>query len=310
MDRTQPDFQPSYAQLSLATPLNLSQTLEGHTLTLKRAYADGHGLVIVVAADAEYLGKPFMYESHLTDSEGNEYPDPGQSLDQPDTNLSFKLPSNVVLSSLLHLHLDLGVTGRRIPDHEGGPPIMPVFEAPTGPFKFDFSIPYFPARLVEINQTVMSEANSLTLERLSITPSGVQVYLCVPCPTDYTPYTVIKAWLRLQTPDAPSPFSYRGMAYALYGKEDATGTISDHNFDEAPLYRQSGEWTLRVESVQYRDITRPVPAQSVALPNPQNGAVGAWGQWVPNGAPMPTFPGHTAIPGEWVFNFTVPPPPE
>jgi hypothetical protein len=312
MDRPQRDFQPSYAQRSLATPLNLSQTVEGCTLTIKQGYADGHGIELVASFSADPDNEFTSYRTKLDDDVGNDYTSGGHSIGMGDAGLSFKLPEATPLPATLNLHLEVKVSpGHRFSHSDYLPPRS---EYPSSPFTFDFSIPYFPARNVEVNQTVLSEANSMTLERLSVTPSGVQAYLRLPRPADHTPYMIIQAWVMLQTPDEPSPFSYRSMAYALYGKEDATGTISDHYFDDVPLYRQSGEWTLRVESVQYRDISQPVilpgedskPIEAEGLPTKRN--VRAWGQWVPNGQPIPTFPGHTAIPGEWVFSFIVPPP--
>lgn len=243
----------------------------------------------------------------LADSEGNEYPSGRQGLGQPDTSLPFMLPPNTVLSSLLRLHLDVRVTGKRIPRYDGGSPIMPVFEAPAGPFKFDFSLPFFPARIIEVNQTIEAEGTAITLERISIAPSGVQAHLLVPRPAEDTPRTVVQVQARLDTPDCPYRFGHGSATYVLPGQISASCSFPDSHFDEAPLYKQGGEWSLTLNGMQYRDASQRMPPLPGVVSDPRNGMVGARGVWVPAGEPMPTLPGHTAIPGEWAFNFTVPP---
>lgn len=308
MDRPQRDFQPSYAQHSLATPLNFSQTIEGCTLTLKRAYADSHGIEIVASLSTDPDNEFTGYLPQLNDDAGTNFGVGGYSIGNGDVRLSFKVPETSFLPATLNLHLE--VSAFRGHDFSYSKNVSPPSQYPTTPFKFDFRIPFYPARIVEVNQIADTDGTTVTLERISLVPSGVRFYLRFPRPANDTPYVVMLAWLRLQTPDARSLFSYRGMAHSLHSKGEATGDFSDNNFDEVPLYKQSGEWALTVSSMQYRDASQRSPTMFGAAPEPRNGVVGAWGHWVTAGEQPPTFPGFTTVPGEWVFNFTVPPPEE
>lgn len=299
----------SYAGWSLATPLDLSQTIDGYTFDLKRAYADAGGILLTVSFSGHQDGTELFCETHLTTREGVQFESGGvQGMGNEEASLSFELPSDFTPSERLDLHLEVRVHIQDWQREVGEPMVKP------GPFNFDFSMPLQPTRTIEINQTLTDEGNTLSLVRLELVPSGALVYLTLPPAAD-TPYSLINGRLTLQTPKAQAPSGYHGSVFKL-NRDSATmpiqpsdrgNRLSDPYFDEAPLYKQDGEWVLKVEGLQYRDLRQRLAVPPEARTEPRNGMVGAGAYWVSHDQPMPLIPDHTAIPGTWVFKFTVPP---
>ena len=51
-------------------------------------------------------------------------------------------------------------------------------EKVIGPFTFDFTIPFYPAQVVEPQQTVSANGYTITLDRVAVAPSLLRSQIC------------------------------------------------------------------------------------------------------------------------------------
>jgi hypothetical protein len=147
-----------------STPLNMSQTVNGVTVTLIGAYADANQVFVSLAgpetpdlpmlqtADGELLFPTFMTASETTQAEGA-----------------------------------VAIGGYRTPAGAGeliGPLTLTVFELSRipgeeipGPWEFTFSVPNSGGLTLEPGVIATDEGVTVSLERVTITPTSVEVGL-------------------------------------------------------------------------------------------------------------------------------------
>jgi hypothetical protein len=278
-------------QHNLGVAIDLSQTIDGTTIGLQRAYADANRIILgytITQGDAT----PYQVAIRVSDDHGTVFPDLGAagsgSVDgQAGEVSSFDTAAVAGMPAELHLHVVMTLTplitgAARAADTP--PPQTPrtamasaALERagpPRGPFTFDVTVPFLAARVAEVHRTVLAAGIPLTLERLIVTPSETRAIVRFTPPTsagntDWTPIVALEAsdWASTAT----------GHPQGALGPE-----LVQRLADGSWIYRfldalddKSGPWTVSVTELAGTDITGLVPTS-------------------------------TRLPGPWVFHVTVP----
>lgn len=277
-------------QANLVQELNLSQTVDGVTVTLERAYADANRIVVGFTIKSPPGQRYHARHLTLTDAAGTVFPGTvGYGVTGQSDILGVSLPPGegaYVLAfdaaavegapAELDLRLVMEVEELVLPPDAPEPPPTPdsppaeppdsiVVEvlrplpvgAIVGPFTFDFSVPFIPGRVAEVNQTVEAARVAICLERVVVTPSETRAYLRFDSPAGaemrWTPIALLKA------PGDEESESY----FAYSGNDDPP--LYRYGF-LAPLYERRGEWTLTVTELVGSDLARPGEETRLAGP--------------------------------------------
>ena len=197
-------------QADLVQELNLSQTVDGVTVTLERAYADANRIVVGYTIKGPNGQRYDARRLTLTDAAGTVFSGtigygvtgqsdmlqvslpPGEGayvvafdaapVQGTPEELDLRLEMEVVKFALPPAALEPSPTPESPPAE---PPMVVVLEplptpeeeAIVGPFTFDFSVPFIPGRVAEVNQTVEVAGVPVRLERVVVTPSETRAYL-------------------------------------------------------------------------------------------------------------------------------------
>lgn len=280
-------------QADLVQELDLSQTVDGVTVTLERVYADANRIVVGFTIKGPTGQRYEARHLTLTDAAGTIFPDTvGYGVSGQSDILEASLPPGEVAYVLafdaaavkgapddLDLRLVMEVEELVLPPDAPGPPpastgspaeppepmvveLQPIpVGAIVGPFTFDFSVPLIPGRVIEVQHTVEAAGVAVRLERIVITPSETRAFLCFEPPDRYD-----KEWTPIVTLDTADE------SVPMVNETGEEGCYSCDFF--APIYDQRGEWTLTVTELVGFDLAQP------------------WGQ--------------TRLAGPWVFRFRVP----
>ena len=277
-------------QANLVQELNLSQTVGGVTVNLERAYADANRIVIGFTIKGPGDQRRYS-ERHLTLTDAADtifpgifyYGVGGQSdilrVSLPPGEgayvLAFDAAAVMGAPKELDLRLVMDVEELVLPPDAPSPspatagspaepPVVVVELQPlpegaiVGPFTFDFSVPFIPGRVAEVNQTVEATGVAVRLERVVVTPSETRAYLRFDSPggaeTRWTPIVMLRA-----------PGDKKSQSYFAYSVNDAP-PIHQCGF-LAPLYDRRGEWTLTVTELVGTDLTQQ-PSEQIRLAGP------------------------------------------
>jgi hypothetical protein len=174
----------------LGTAFNLTQTANGYTMTLQRAYADRQVIIIGYTitgedgrpangvqpvADARVLDDPAVSAFPvLTDDQGQEIPVLGGSgYSAPQANAMVNTYSGASIppnTRRITLHLQAGAMEVPQANHE--------MAVARGRWAFTFTIPVAPSRIAQPHQTVVDHTGwAVTLDRVAITQTQVGVVL-------------------------------------------------------------------------------------------------------------------------------------
>lgn len=208
-------------EAGLATPLNLSQTIDPVTATLDWAYADTQGFTLQVTVTGltpelqQALTGALTSTARLRDTMGNEFTFQGGAVGQPDSEGTmvnvFTYYSQAVrqngemweidtdyfnnqyetLPSSLDLQLELNFVDPNTlyaPEEGASPTATPAVD-PIGPFLFDFTVPLPAPVELEPQQTVKVNDLAMTLETLQLTPTQAEARMCIELPdgSDWQP---------------------------------------------------------------------------------------------------------------------------
>jgi len=233
---------PQIEEAGLAQELDLSQTINGITVSLERAYADSNVVLVgftVSGPDARY--QPEVGE--LSTSDGQNLPGMiGVSLGSKavlgNWNASeramiytFDTSSLKEMPSELSLILDIGVADS---------PIIGESQTMAGPFRFEFDVPFHAGKSIDIGQTVEAVGVPVTLEQVVISPWGVRAVLQLPN-------------------DEQTPI----VSLTLPNGDSVNGNLSMHM--EASIVKyftgdftgQTGEWTMNVSELVLLKVDTP-----------------------------------------------------
>ncbi len=264
-------------QANLVQELNLSQTVDGVTVTLERAYADANRIVVGFTIKDPNGQRYDASHLTLTDAAGavfsgmHGYGVTGQSdilkVSLPPGEGAYVLAFDAApvegAPAELDLRLVMEVREFMLPLDAPEPPptpISPPDEPPAsmvvealpvpegaivGIFTFDFSVPFIPGRVAEVNQTVEDAGAAVCLERVVVTPSETRAYLRFDSPGGEAEWIPIAM---LQAPGEEDK-SYTGYVGSYGPASYQYGFL-------APLYERRGEWTLTVTELVGHDIER------------------------------------------------------
>jgi hypothetical protein len=302
-------------QSKLGQELNLSQTLNGITVTLQWVYADANRLVVgfMVNGPEDLPGNHALSPARvtLTDAAGTVFPGlVGYGVTGQSDILKVSLPSGegaylltfdaapiegepAELDLQLVMEVETYVVPTPVPStpdvYEDMGPLEPVVPMATaGPFTFDFSVPFIPGRTVEVQQTVETAEVAVRLERVVVTPSETRAILCFDPPDGGSKeWTLITA---LDTGDGQELSG--GVCSQLSG---TSGEICYRDIYLDALTGRSGTWTLTVTELVGEDINQ---LESQILRQADSAAVSV------DAVDAAKF--QTRLAGPWVFHFVVP----
>lgn len=288
---------PSWQYLEekqLFQDIDLSQTVDGVTVTLRKVYADANQILVGYSVTG-LPDPPFHIEAALTDEKGallRELHSAGVTgssdllqvtLPEGDGSYVVAFDGSAIKGTpaSLHLHLTMRLA-RWVPVTpkaeatvvDGQPleppaavqasvPVMYDNGSAVGPFAFDFAVAFLPAWVAEVQETTHASGVAVRLERVVVTPSETRTTLCFEPPAgggDVTDWTAIG--------NLHTGFGHN---YELtYETRDryvlADGDICHVLGLMAPLGDQRGKWTLKVTELVGFELIEPYGERRVAGP--------------------------------------------
>lgn len=193
----------------LVQELNISQTIDGITVSLERAYADSN----VVLLGYTVSGPDKKYNSYVTGlltEDGQNIPElmeigtvPGSEAILGEWGESERLAiiaafnSSAIQAIPSELNLKLEIQVAEVS-------MFGVQQRLTGPFILKFSLPFNTGNVVEVNQTVEAAGIPITLEKVEISPWVTQVVVQFHPPYDSNnhPVPIITLELPAGNPDS------------------------------------------------------------------------------------------------------------
>lgn len=281
---------------NLGEQVNLSQTINGYTVTVQRVYADSNRIVIGYTLDSSQ-GADLPAEVSLTNDKGTEFPaisGNGTGMEAGTAGHVLIFDSTVLQDTppLLKLHLkmelvdfSLGLepapTAGLNNSNTAGAKGPSTGKIGAGPFNFSLSVPVISARSIEVQQTARAANVDVTLERLIITPSETRAILrwvspdgkLDPTRFTWTPVVSLEEGYTYANPQPDANNGWANQSRQL-GDDRWSATFP------AILYNNSGEWTLAVTEI-------------VGTEKSEGGANQ-----------------QERIAGPWIFHFTLPPTPK
>lgn len=273
-------------QAKLGQELNLSQTVDGITVTLQWVYADANRLVVGFTVN----GPQDLPDGHalsparvtLTDAAGTVFPESvGYGVTGQSDILKVLLPAGEgaylltfdaarieVEPAELDLQMVMEVETYVVPTPV--PPASDVYEdrgslepvvsmATAGPFTFDFSVPFIPGCTVEVQQMVEAAGVAVRLERVVVTPSETRAILCFDPPDGDS-----KEWTLITALD---PGDGQDLSGEVVSQLSGTGEKDCHRVTYLDaLVGRSGTWTLKVTELVGFDLVQPGEQTRLAGP--------------------------------------------
>ncbi len=271
----------------LTREIGLSQTIDGVTVTLERAYADANEIIIGYTVTG---ASEAAHASHisLTDEQGRVFPEiagagvsgasdllgvqlrPGEGAYVSAFDASLVEGTPLALSLRLTMHLVRLVPAEQpapattLPEPTGStvtiaPALTMQEEIVGGPFVFDFNVPFTPGQSIAAHQTAEASGVTMRLEKVTIAPSETRAILCFAPPDGADHWTLLAT---LSTGDGQEiPVSF---VSPLEG--DGYEHCQRASFPQ-PLHDKSGSWTLTVTELIGTDLTQ-IPTRDIRLAGP------------------------------------------
>ncbi len=269
----------------LTREIGLSQTVDGVTVTLERAYADANEIIIGYTVTG---ASEAAHASHisLTDEQGRVFSEiagagvsgasdllgvqlrPGEGAYVSAFDASIVEGTPVTLSLHLTMHLVRLVQAEQpaatLPEPTGStvtiaPALTMREEIVGGPFVFDFSVPFIPGRIIAAHQTAEASGVTMRLEKVTIAPSETRAILC------FAPPDGADNWTLLATVNAGD-----GQEVPVSFVSPLEGGSYEHcqraSFPQ-PLHDKSGSWKLTVTELIGTDLTQ-IPTRDIRLAGP------------------------------------------
>jgi hypothetical protein len=180
---------PGAQQVALADlgrQVDLAHTSDGFTVALQWVYADANRVIIghrvtgppgrnFIRIDAMLSRTP----PTLTDTGGRALPLKGGVAPAASERFAQELAwfdAGAITEQPAELALRLTIPELRAVEQVDPQSPARQFTVP-GPFTFEFTVPFVPARVAEVNQTVVANGTAMTLERVVVTPSEARLFL-------------------------------------------------------------------------------------------------------------------------------------
>lgn len=270
----------------LAQELSLSQTIDGVTVTLERAYADANEIIIGYsvkgAAEGVRIGRVT-----LTDEQGRTFSEiAGAGVLGASDLLGVNLPPGeaAYLSAFdaspvegapaaLRLRLAMYLVRWVTVEQDGATALPPASDdsqtiAPAltvreevvgGPFTFDFSVPFIPGRSVEVHQTVEENGVAMRLEKVVVAPSETRAIICFAPPPGADHWTLLA--------ELTAGEGHRASASFVNPLDGAGEELCQRVSFPEPLHNRAGLWTLEITELLGTDLTQ-IPTRDVRLSGP------------------------------------------
>lgn len=248
---------------NLGRAVNLSQTLDGFTVSVRRVYADANQIVIgytIAGPPGRTFNSllPFGSEASvpsLIDADGKELPAGpyswGTGVDTGKVGgvLAYDAAGSTGGQGSLQLRLTMtGVSGFERTNPTDAASVHGF--AVSGPIVFNLTVPIVPGRVADVQQTVDVAGVNATLERVIVSDTETQVFLSGVAPAADAELTVGGSSYHLV---------HNGAVRLPASSADSWAYTTD-----ASLVDQHGPWTLTV---------KPGPGSKIASPT-------AGGPWV------------------------------
>ena len=291
----------------LSDPVGVSQKKGQYSVTLDRAYADANSIVVFYSAESEN-GARLTYvhsEKQLTLPDGSAKP----VIHEDSALASTSGPGGVTKSGRSsHLMAFDGAAKGDLPDRLGltlalhvidadeyDQALSTVISSSTSPeeasgklralaeeFSFSFEVPVtkVKTRILDLNQSVEVKGETLTLERVVITPAEFRATVRYDKSAEDADKYIRRSNMWLMTGD-PAIDSRQQVPPMSYGHRLGAGEDKLVHMIIWPFADLSGEWALNVYGLEL--------AQTQGTLNPSS------------------YPPPKAITGPWEFKFTVPP---
>jgi hypothetical protein len=167
-------------ELKLAQDVHLVRQMNGFTVTIEKVYADSNRVVIgyTVATPPNHGYAMSLLDPVLTTADGLTLPG-GDAMGTGAQNNAQAIiaffDTSQITSTPASLQLHLSARGLGGMEDAGSPTVHPY--QVLGPLDFDFTVAFHPGRVATPHETVTVGGQSMTLERIVVTPSQVRVYL-------------------------------------------------------------------------------------------------------------------------------------
>jgi hypothetical protein len=218
-----------------------SKSIDGYTLSLDKVYADANLVIVGYTATAPTGQNPMlefdMGNAKLSTEQGLNLPNAGGVETGPIAGINgnvFVFDASPIHGTPTSLNLQLAI-------HYG--------TKVQGSLTFDFSVPFHPGRIVNVNQSVTANGKTITLERIVISPSETRLYIQG---LYYSPLTAFITEL-----------SVENHVFEPNGGYDGPGTwkIDFNN----PLFEDQGVWTVTIRESVYVKSSQPNVYHRVAV---------------------------------------------
>jgi hypothetical protein len=254
---------------NLGSPLNVSQTVNGFTITLNRVYADPYFVLVNVttslASGKEINGVIDFGSLILKDSKGNKIP---QGIFQFEKNsgwIWFYTGGEIGNGKELNLQLELSklsvlvattsaTTVAASPEaQKGNDPTQPKEiklgrTTIDGVFTFDLTVSLSPTRESSPDIETTVNGKKLKLEHVTVTPAGILMQLRMPEPIQEQLYATIITDEGIIQKNPGGLKSYHvgnaSQKVLLESKGDTLGLM----LLNPELYNKKGEWILFIET--------------------------------------------------------------
>ncbi len=261
----------SVAQAGLVRALSLSDTHDGATLTLERAYADANRIVIgyslrVPEAFGDYGGiSADMQVTPLTDSAGRWYSRTGSG-GFADGRGAFYAYVVSFDAAPLPPGVQEATFDLTFPEVTGIPKGTSKTEVlARGPWRFHFTVPVQPGRVVDQPQAIAAAGSTVRLERVVITPSLTRVWVRI------TPPDGDSSWHWLPIVDLDGPGYVSGGPRGSHEVPPGSG-LFDHLF-LTPPGPSGSRWVVNVSELVGM---KPPPTLTPAERPQQRRLAGPW----------------------------------
>ncbi len=167
-------------ELKLAQDVHLVRQIDGFTVTIEKVYADSNRVVIgyTVATPPNHGYAMSLLDPVLTTADGLTLPG-GDAMGTGNQNnaqatIAF-FDTSRITGAPPSLQLHLSARGLGGMEDAGSPTVRPY--QVLGQLDFDFIVAFHPGHIATPHETVTVGGQSMTLERIVVTPSQVRVYL-------------------------------------------------------------------------------------------------------------------------------------
>ncbi|MDD4924438.1 MAG: DUF4179 domain-containing protein [Dehalococcoidales bacterium] len=234
--------------ISLAWEYNLSQTIDGVTASLEYAYADINKVVVGISVKGEKYFAVSLYNAN-----GQELADGpiGLGSANGDWVWTFDTPDIDGNPSSLNLRIEISISK----DKE--------------PFIFEFEVPYYDGKVVNVGQMVEAAGVRVELESLLISPSETRAIFYISPQTDEQG-SYASLLLEVLLPDGTLANSNMGSGNNPI--EDAATKYINGDFTA-----QYGEWVITVTELVY---TPPIDKSKLYQIHAPSDTVRLAGPWV------------------------------